>query len=72
MCFFCISRHSAWAQGSSLSSPQRRLFLRGGSAVAAASGLAVAAPTQAQVNVGKSSAWRQLIPADQIEEAATL
>ena len=71
MCLFCISRHSAWSQGSSPSSPQRRLFLRGGSAAAAAGGLAAAMPAQAQVDVGKSSAWRQLIPADQIEQAAT-
>ena len=72
MCFFCISRHSAWGQHAALSSPQRRLFLRGGSAITAATGLAAAVPARAQVDVGKSSAWRQLIPADQIEEAATL
>ncbi|WP_411885059.1 M48 family metallopeptidase [Polaromonas sp. YR568] len=60
MCFLCDAKHSAW--------PGRRAFL-----LAAAGGAATAAttPLLAQVDVGPSSQLRNLVPADEIEAAAT-
>ena len=55
MCRLCNSNPGRWSS--------RRAFL---SAAAAAA----AAPALAQVDVGKSSAFRKLVPADQIEAAA--
>ena len=56
MCILCEAKSSAWSS--------RRAFL-----LAAASS-AVAAPALAQVDVGKPSPLRQLVPADQLENAA--
>ena len=59
MCRLCISRSSsapAW-------SPRRAFLL--------AAGAAAVAPALAQVDVGKSSSLRKLVPADQLEAAAT-
>ena len=56
MCFLCKAKSSAWVG--------RRAFL-----LAAASG-AIAAPAAAQVDVGKSSAARKFVPAEELENAA--
>ena len=59
MCLICEAKHSAWAG--------RRAFL-------GASGVAIttaAAPAFAQVDVGPSSNLRKLVPAEQLEGAAT-
>jgi Zn-dependent protease with chaperone function len=56
MCFLCDAKHPAW--------PGRRAFLL------AAAG-AAATPLLAQVDVGPSSQLRNLVPADEIEAAAT-
>ncbi|SFB86728.1 Zn-dependent protease with chaperone function [Polaromonas sp. OV174] len=60
MCFLCDAKHSAW--------PGRRAFLL---AAAGATAAAVATPLQAQVNVGPASGLRNLVPADELEGAAT-
>lgn len=57
MCFICEAKSSAWSS--------RRAFL-----LAAASG-AAAVPALAQVNVGPSSGLRKLVPAEELENAAT-
>jgi Zn-dependent protease with chaperone function len=54
MCLFCISRAGPWQC--------RRAFLL-------AAGAAVSAPTLAQVDVGKASVARNLVPASNVEEA---
>ena len=59
MCFLCEAKHSAWAG--------RRGFLL--AAVGAASAAAV--PALAQVDVGPSSNLRKLVPAEELENAAT-
>lgn len=56
MCILCEAKSSAWSS--------RRAFLL------AAGTAAVAAPALAQVDVGKPSPLRQLVPADQLENAA--
>jgi Zn-dependent protease with chaperone function len=60
MCFLCDSRHAAW--------PGRRAFL-----IAAAASAATAAtqPALAQVEVGRSSQLRNLVPAEELEVADT-
>jgi Zn-dependent protease with chaperone function len=55
MCRLCIPKASPWSA--------RRAFVL-------AAGAAVAAPVLAQVEVGKSSNFRKLVPAEQIESAA--
>ena len=60
MCFLCMAKTSAWAG--------RRAFLLG-SGAAVLTG--VATPLLAQVNVGKSSGLRNLVPAEELEVAAT-
>ena len=56
MCFLCEAKRSAWVG--------RRAFLL------AAAGSAVAVPAAAQVEVGKSSNLRKLVPAGDLEQAA--
>lgn len=60
MCFLCDAKNAGWSG--------RRAFL-----LAAAGGAAVAVttPLRAQVNVGPSSGLRNLVPADELEGAAT-
>jgi len=60
MCFLCTAKNSAWAG--------RRAFLLASGAAALSS---AAAPALAQVNVGKSSSLRNLVPAEELEQAAT-
>ena len=60
MCFLCTAKNSAWAG--------RRAFLLGSGAAALG---AVASPVLAQVDVGKSSSLRNLVPAEELETAAT-
>jgi Zn-dependent protease with chaperone function len=59
MCFLCEAKHSAWAG--------RRAFLL---AAAGAAATAATTPLQAQVDVGKSSEFRKLVPAEELEDAA--
>ncbi len=61
MCYLCEAKHSAWAG--------RRGFLLG--AVAVASTAAVPTLALAQVDVGPSSNLRKLVPAEDLENAAT-
>ena len=56
MCYLCTPKSSVWTA--------RRAFVL-------AAGAAVVAPALAQVDVGKSSTFRKLVPAEQIEGAAT-
>ncbi|MFC5520278.1 M48 family metallopeptidase [Polaromonas jejuensis] len=60
MCFLCEAKHSAWSG--------RRAFLL---AAAGAAATAATTPLRAQVEVGPSSGLRNLVPADEIEGAAT-
>ncbi len=60
MCFLCDAKHSAWSS--------RRGFLQAAAGVAAT---AATAPLLAQVNVGPPSGLRSLVPADELENAAT-
>ncbi len=60
MCFLCDVKHSAWSG--------RRGFLL---AAAGSAVTAVSTPLLAQVNVGPPSGLRSLVPADEIEGAAT-
>ena len=60
MCFLCTAKNSAWAG--------RRAFLLGSGAAALT---AAASPVLAQVDVGKSSSLRNLVPAEELETAAT-
>lgn len=60
MCFLCDLKHSAWHS--------RRGFLQ---ATAGAAALAVSTPLLAQVDVGKSSGLRNLVPAEELESAST-
>ena len=60
MCFLCTAKNSAWAG--------RRAFLLGSGAAALT---AVASPVLAQVDVGRSSSLRNLVPAEDLEIAAT-
>ena len=57
MCFLCEAKSSAW-------SSRRAFLLTAGTAVAAA-------PALAQVDVGPSSGLRKLVPAEELESAAT-
>ncbi len=57
MCFLCEAKSSAWVG-------RRAFLLASGSAV-------VAAPALAQVDVGPSSGLRKLVPAEELESAAT-
>lgn len=57
MCSLCEAKSSAWSS--------RRAFLL------AAGSAAVAAPALAQVDVGPSSGLRRLVPAEELESAAT-
>ena len=59
MCFLCDAKHSAW--------PGRRGFLLAAAGSAAA---LATTPLLAQVDVGKSSSLRNLVPADELENAA--
>ena len=56
MCYLCTPKSSVWNA--------RRAFVL-------AAGAAVVTPVLAQVDVGKSSTFRKLVPAEQIEGAAT-
>ena len=60
MCFLCDVKHSAWSS--------RRGFLL---AAAGATATAASTPLLAQVSVGPPSGLRSLVPADEIENAAT-
>ena len=60
MCFLCTAKNSAWAG--------RRAFLLASGAAALNT---VASPVLAQVNVGKSSGLRNLVPAGELEIAAS-
>jgi len=60
MCFLCDAKQSSWSS--------RRGFLL---AAAGAAAGAVSAPALAQVDVGKSSSLRNLVPAEELEQAAT-
>lgn len=60
MCFLCDAKHAAW--------PGRRAFLL---AAAGAAATAATTPLQAQVNVGGPSGLRNLVPAEELEGAAT-
>jgi len=57
MCYLCEAKSSAWSS--------RRAFLL------AAGSAAVAAPALAQVDVGPSTSVRKLVPAEELEGAAT-
>ena len=59
MCFLCEAKHPAWTG--------RRVFL----SAAGITALLASAPVLAQVDVGPSSNLRMLIPAEQLENAAT-
>lgn len=59
MCFLCDVKHSAW--------PGRRGFLL---AAAGSAATLVSAPLLAQVDVGRSSSLRNLVPAEELEAAA--
>ncbi|UUZ74293.1 M48 family metallopeptidase [Polaromonas sp. P1(28)-13] len=60
MCFLCEAKHSAWVS--------RRAFLL---AAAGAATTAATTPLRAQVDVGPSSGLRNLVPAEELEGAAT-
>ena len=60
MCFLCEAKQSAWSG--------RRAFLLAAAGAAAA---AAATPLRAQVDVGPSSGLRNLVPAEELEGAAT-
>ena len=55
MCWLCNNKHAAWSS--------RRAFL-------ALAGASAVAPALAQVDVGKSSSLRKLVPAEKLETAA--
>jgi len=55
MCWLCNNKHAVWSS--------RRAFL-------AVAGASVAVPALAQVDVGKSSSLRKLVPAEKLETAA--
>ena len=59
MCILCNSKNAVW--------PGRRAFLL----AAAGSAAAATLPALAQVDVGKASQLRNLVPADELENAAT-
>ena len=59
MCFLCEAKNSAWAG--------RRAFLLGAGAAATSAAL----PALAQVDVGPASNLRKLVPAEDLENAAT-
>ena len=59
MCFLCEAKSSAWVG--------RRAFLLAAGVVA---GSAAVTPAAAQVDVGKSSGLRKLVPAEELENAA--
>ena len=59
MCFLCEAKNSAWAG--------RRAFLL----AAGAGAVTVTTPALAQVDVGPSSNLRKLVPAEELENAAT-
>jgi Zn-dependent protease with chaperone function len=61
MCFRCDTFNAAW--------PGRRAFLL--AAAGSAATAALTTPALAQVNVGKASQLRNLVPADELETAAT-
>jgi Zn-dependent protease with chaperone function len=60
MCSLCDVKHAAW--------PGRRAFLL---AAAASAATLAAAPALAQVDVGKSSSLRNLVPAEELEQMST-
>ena len=60
MCFLCDVKHSSW--------PGRRGFLL---AAASSAATLAATPLLAQVEVGRSSSLRNLVPAEELETAAT-
>ena len=60
MCFLCDVKHSAW--------PGRRGFLL---AAAGSAATLAATPLLAQVDVGRSSSLRNLVPAEELEAAST-
>ncbi|RYX96563.1 MAG: M48 family peptidase [Comamonadaceae bacterium] len=62
MCFLCDAKSSAWSS--------RRGFLLAAGAVAATAGT-LSVPAAAQVNVGSASSLRNLVPAEELETAAT-
>ena len=61
MCFLCDTENSAW--------PGRRAFLL--AAAGSAATAALTTPALAQVSVGNSSQLRNLVPAEELETAAT-
>ena len=60
-CFRCDSKNAVW--------PGRRAFLR--AAAGSAATAALTTPALAQVSVGRSSQLRNLVPAEELETAAT-
>ena len=60
MCFLCDAKSSAWVH-------RRAFLLAAGSAAMAAP----VAPALAQVDVGPSSGLRKLVPAEDLEDAAS-
>ena len=72
MCFLCEAKHSIWAGSQNSAGAGRRGFLlaAGGTAAAVATGV-VPVVALAQVNVGPSSGLRKLVPAEDLENAAT-
>ena len=72
MCFLCEAKHSIWASSQSSARAGRRGFLlAAGNTVAAVASGVVPAVAQAQVDVGPSSGLRKLVPAEDLENAAT-
>ena len=61
MCFLCDTENAAW--------PGRRAFLL--AAAGSAATAALTTPALAQVSVGNSSQLRNLVPAEELETAAT-
>ena len=59
MCFICEAKNSAWAG--------RRAFLLGAGTLATVAAI----PALAQVDVGPASSMRRLVPAEDLETAAT-
>jgi Zn-dependent protease with chaperone function len=72
MCFLCDLKLRAQAPAH-LPEPERgrRGFLRSGASLTAAAAAAAALPAFAQVNVGKASSMRKLVPAEKIENAGS-
>ena len=72
MCFICEAKHSIWVSSQASPRAGRRgfLFAAGSTAAAVATGV-VPVVALAQVDVGPSSSLRKLVPAEDLENAAT-